>query len=305
MIKRILRIFFSNIPFKIVAIILAVSVWVLAVLIRPQTITIAVPIKIINLPQDLVVTKINTNKVNVTLQSRGSDFVRFLLRPPLYNLDLALAKQGAYRIKFAPDELVVSAPVLLKLINPEYSEVTIERLDRKSVMIQIPRRIEPQKGIYITNVTTQDTVILSGPESEIRFIKEVTTDSLFVSDYSSPQIIRKLRIVLPDTQYYRVTPESVSVIAVIEKEATKILADIPVNIMSSTQNIATVKPKTATITVRGAKSNIDTLQSSEIKLNIHTLKLNVGEYKIPAEINLPKEIILVHCEPQLFEVKIR
>ena len=305
MIRRILRIFFGNIPFKIFAIVLALSVWILAVLIRPQTVNITVPIKLTNLPQDLVVTKINTDKVNVILQGHGTDFVKFLLRPPLYNLDLALAKPGTYRVKFAPDELAVSAPVLLKSINPEYSEVTIERLDSKPVTILIPRRIEPHKGIYITNVTTQDMVILSGPESEMQFIKEITTESLFVSDYSALQTSRKLRVVLPDTKYYQVKPDSITVIASIEKEATKILAEIPVNIIPSAQYQSTVKPKTATITLRGAKSKIDSLQSLNIKLNINVLKLNVGEYKIPAEISLPKGIILVRCEPQFFEVKIR
>lgn len=305
MIRAVFRFIFSNLLFKIFAIVLALSVWAFAVLIRTQTINIAVPIQLVNLPNDLVVTKINTDKVNVTLQGHGTDFLKYFLHPPLYQLDLALAKPGLNRIKLAPDELVVSTPVLLKSIIPEFSEITIDQLETKRIAIQIPYRIEPQKGIYITNVTTQDNVTLSGPEEEMQFIKEIATESLFVSDYSTPQISRKLKVVLPDTKYYRVVPESITAIASIEKESTRIFTDIPVNIISSTQFITTTKPKNATVTVRGAKSKIDSLQNLNIKININVSKLNVGEYKIPAEISLPKDIFLIHCEPQLFEIKIR
>jgi YbbR domain-containing protein len=303
--RTIFGIVFSNLLFKIFAIILAISVWIIAQLIRTQTANIVVPIQIANLPSDLVITEINTDNVKVTLQGRGSDFLRFLMHPPVYRLDLALAKPGHNRIKLAPDELVVSAPVLLKSIAPEYSEIAIDQLENKQVVVAVPHRIEPQKGIYITDISTQDTVILFGPEQEIKFIKEIASDSLFVSDYSSSQITRKLRVALPDTKYYRVLPESITVVATIEKESTRIFVDVPVNILSSNQQIVTTKSNTATITLRGAKTKMDSLTVTDIKVNINTLKLNIGEHKIPAEISLSKGIFLVRCEPKLFEVKIR
>jgi hypothetical protein len=303
--RRILHFLFGNLLFKIFAIVLALSIWVLAVLLRPQTANFVVPIEFAHLPNDLVITKFNTNKINVAFHGRGSDFIKLLFHKPIYQLNLAMAKPGPNRIKFAPDELVIAAPVLLKSITPEYSELTIEELEREKVAVNVPHRIEVQKGTYIVNVAVQDTVTLSGPASEMQFIKQVTTESLFVSDFSKPQFSRKLKVNVPDTTYFQAVPESVNVIASLEKETTKIFSDIKVNIAVSAQKEAVVNPKTAQITVRGAISLIQSLQASDITLKINTLQLQPSEYKMPAEIILPKNTFLVRCDPQLFEVKIR
>jgi YbbR domain-containing protein len=72
-----------------------------------------------------------------------------------------------------------------------------------------------------------------------------------------------------------------------------------------TDQDVTLNPKTATINLRGAKTLIDSLKISDIKVNINTSKMTSGIYAVPAEISLPKGIFLVSCEPKLFEVKIR
>lgn len=303
--QKILKLIFSNLLFKIFAIILAISVWGVAVLFRTQTVSTLVPIEFINLSRDLIITKTNTDKINVNFQGKGTDFVKFLLQPPKYRLDLAMAKVGLNRIKFVPDEFLIAAPVLIKLITPEYAELNIDNLDTKKVDLNIPYRLEPQKGIYITNVKTKDTVILFGPKQDIKFIKELSTESLFVSDYSALEITQKLPIIVRDPKIFWVRPDSITVIASLEKEENKTFFNIPTGITISSLRSATVTPKTAQITVHGAASQVQILQSSDIKVTVNCLKLTPGTHKIPAEIMLPKGIFLVRCEPQLFEVKIR
>ncbi len=301
--RNFLRNFLTNLPFIIFAIILAISVWVMAQLLRTQTISLTVPIQITNLPDDMVVTKMNTDIVKTTLQGKGYDFLQFYAKPPIYQIDLSLVRLGNNRIKLAPDDLIVSAPVLLKSIAPEFSEITIDQLESKQVVAIIPHRIE-QKGFYITEITYQDSIILSGPEQSMRFVKDISSESLFISNYSTAPIRKKLKLVVPDTNLYKVTPESILITAIVEKESTRKFYDVTVKISPTDQDV-TLKPKTASITLRGAKTLIDSLKTSDIKVNINTSKMTIGEYAVPAEISLPKGIFLVSCEPKMFEIKIR
>ncbi len=304
MFKRILHFFFGNLLFKIFAIILAISIWLLAVLVRPQTESFIIPIAYSDLPNDLVITKYNTNKIIITLHGRGSDFIKLQFHKPVYQLNLSMAKQGLNRIKLTPDELITTTPVLLKSVSPEYAEFVAEELERKIVSIIAPYRHDVQKGRYITNIEVQDTVVLSGPAEQMQFLKQVTTESLFITDIAKSQMVRKLKVVLPDTAFFQATPESVNVLANIEKETTKTFSGIKVNILLSQKDV-TVKPKTADITVRGAVNQMQAIQDSEIILKINPSGLTAGENNIPAEIILPKNIFLVICEPKMFNVKIK
>jgi YbbR domain-containing protein len=305
MFRRLLHLIFGNLLFKIVSIVLALAVWGLAVLIRTHKVTTTISIELINIPSDVVITKLEPNKTTVTLQGKGTDFVKFLIHPPKYQLNLAMIKPGVNRIKLSADELVLSAPVLLKAIDPEYAEIFTDQLESKKVAVVIPYRIEPIKGVYITDVVIQDTVTLFGPVRDMEFLDEVFTDSLFISDYSAPQVSRKLKVVVPDSNFYKANPESITVIASIEKEETKTYSGIRVNISVTLPKRATVKPDTAIVTLRGPVSRMQTLEDSLIKVVINGSKLESGEYEMPAEISLPKGIFLVRCEPQKFEIKIR
>lgn len=305
MFKRILSIFFGNLLFKIFAIVLAVSVWLLAVMLRTHTVNVAVPVEYTNLPADLIITRVNSEKVTAAFAGHGIDFLKFLFRPPKYEINLSLAKLGINRVKLAPDELVISSPVLLKSVVPEYAEIMTDVLESKKVNVVIPFRLEPKKGFYVTNVLTQDTVTLFGPQKEIDLIEAVPTESLFISEYSAPQISMKLYLVVPDTKLFRTKPESVVVVASIEKETTRVYDSITVNISVSSQYSAIVKPKIAQITLSGPTSIVRTIQISDIKVAINGTKLPAGDYKVPAEIVLPKKIFLSRCEPKMFEVRIK
>jgi len=270
---------------------------------RPQTQSFVVPIVYTNLPKDLVVTKYNTKKVSVTLSGRGSNFIQLQIRKPIYQLNISTVKPGLNRIKLVPDELVVSTPVLLKSVSPEYAEITTEELERKIVTVIVPHRLEVQKGRYITDIKINDTIILAGPLNQMRFINEVMTESLRINDLSNAEIMQQLKIVVPDTLLFKAFPESATVVISTEKETTRTFSNIKVMLTASEKQV-TIKPKVANITVRGPVSQVRILEDSDVILKIDVSKLTAGEYNVPAEIVLPKNIYLISCEPQLFNVRL-
>jgi YbbR domain-containing protein len=274
-------------------------------MVRTQKVNIPVALTLVNRPDNLLITDINTSTLNITFQGKGADFIKFLVRPPTYELDLSSVRPGLNRMKLAADELVTTSPILLKSITPEYVEVRVSEINTKKISVIVPYRIEPQKGIYITSVIVQDTVTLLGPDNEIKFIDELNTDSIFITDYSSSEVSRKLAVIVPDVKIFKTRPESVTVIASIEKEAVRVYSEVSVKTIDLPTIQVNVEPASATITLRGAQSQILALADSMIKVAINTQKLEPGDYELPAEINLPKGIFLSKCDPKIFKVKIR
>lgn len=303
--KKIFRFLFSNLNFKILALMLTLVIWVIAGLFRVNKTDLTIPIEYVKLPHDLIITKTNTDQIKLIVEGRGSDFVKLFLTPPKYKLNLISAKYGTNRYRLIVDEIANLSPISVKSIVPEYSEIQTDFVDNKQIAISVPFRADNQKGIYITEITIQDTVMLFGPEAQIPFIKEISTESLVISGYSSPQVKRKLKLIVPDSKIYWTKPDSITIIASVDKEETKTIPNVPITISLPPRKKITVKPDSAQITIYGPATLVQALEKNDIKANIKIDTLTPGEYKIPAEIILPKGLFLTRCEPQLFEVRIK
>jgi YbbR domain-containing protein len=284
---------------------MAIVIWVLAVLFRTNRVSTVIPIKYTKLASDLIITETNTEQVRIILEGRGSDFFKLIINKPEYRLNLSMAKFGTNQYRLIADEINISSPIAVKSITPEYLEIKTDYLDSNKVEISVPHRFDSQKGIYITNVVVTDNVTLLGPEAQLRFIKEVSTESLFVASYSASPIERKLGIVLPDAKLYSTRPDSVTIIASIEKEETKTIDNVVVKIIAPARKQISILPDSAQITVRGPASIIQQLQKGDIKVNLDLSENESGESTLPAQILLPHSVFLVKCEPPLFEIKIQ
>ncbi|MBS4016058.1 MAG: hypothetical protein KGZ86_06470 [Candidatus Latescibacteria bacterium] len=303
--KTIFRLLFNNLNFKIIAVIMAIIIWILAVLFRTNKVSTVIPIQYTKLAGDLIVTDTNTHQVRVILEGRGSDFFKLIINKPEYRLNLSMAKFGTNQYRLIADEISVSSPIIVKSITPEYLEMKIDYLDSNKVDISVPHRYDSQKGIYITNIAVNDNVTLFGPEAQLRFIKEISTESLFISSYSAPEVERRLKIIPPDAKLFTTQPDSVTIIASIEKEETKTVENVPLKITAPARKKISILPDSAQITVRGPASIIEQLEKGDIKVILDLSRLEAGEHNLPAEIILPRSVFLVKCEPPLFEIKIQ
>lgn len=303
--KKIFYLLFNNLNFKIIAILLAVIIWILAGLFRTNKVTITIPIEYTNLTPEFIITETSVEKVKLNLEGKGSDFIRLSLTPPKYKLNLNNAKYGINRYRLTDDDITRLSPITVKSITPDLIEIQTDYLDSSKFVVTVPYRIDQTKGIYITKTIVSDTVILYGPESRMPFIKELYAESLFITSYSSSQIARKLRVFLPEPKIYHIKPDSVIVTAEVEKEDTKTLENIALKIINPAKKKILVQPDSARITVRGPSSLVQTLTTTDIKVNLDLSKNESGEYKLPVEITLPRSVYLVKCDPPLFEVKIQ
>lgn len=304
MVKTILRFLFRDIYIKILALVIAILIYFNAVMERAQIMTLKIPIIVTNLAEGQVIADKNTDKAILTIQGKGKDFIGLHSDRLQFKLDLANSKLGVKKVKLFPEELGLPANLTLKTIDPEYVELTIDRLSKKPVEIAIPIKNKLDKGLALVNIAPRTDVSLIGPKDDINFISMVNAESLDLSNLKESKDI-KLKIIPPEGENFSVEPNSVEVSVQIEKETARIFLGIPIAIGGLKGRLTNLEPNEAQIAVAGPESKLKALRPSEIKAKLNLADYGSGTHQVRAEISLPPGIALVKCEPAFFQVTIR
>jgi YbbR domain-containing protein len=304
MVKSVLDFFFKDIYIKILAFVLAILIYFNAVMERNVTMTFRIPIIIDNLTETQVISEKTSDNAVLTVQGKGKDFIGLHPERLQFKLDLANAKLGMRRIKLIPEDLGLPTTLSLKSVDPDYVELTIDRLSKRSVEVSIPLKDKPEKGYSLINVVPKTSVALIGPKEDINFISVVSTESLSLANLKETKDL-KLKIIPPEGDNFNIEPNSVEVNIQIETESARIFLGIPLEIKGSTSNLISVVPKEAQIAVSGPESKLKVIKPNEINAILNIANLTSGTHQVRATITLPLGISLVKCEPAFFQVKIQ
>jgi len=181
MIMRILKILWKNLGTILTAFVLAVVVWVSAVIAEdpneekdyPHVVTL----EVVNLPADLIVVGQLPSSVEVSLSAPQSLWEQLMVDTDAVHAQVNMKnlKAGEYRL---PVNILVSySPVRVFTITPEEVAVTLEKKLEIEQEIQPMVSGEPSLG-YEAERTTLDrhSVLVSGPESLVSQISEVVAE---------------------------------------------------------------------------------------------------------------------------------
>jgi len=177
-----MRWFASNVRTLLLALVLAVSVWISGVTAAdPDEVRspIAVPLEIIGQEPSLVITNKIPLTIEVTLRAPRSvwDQLTAQENPVRAILDLSDFSAGEHT---ADIQIQISVrPVQIVLSNPGSVSVMLERLATQSFPVDLSLSGQPAVGYQVGDVTVDPTeVIISGPES---LVEQATRARLLVS----------------------------------------------------------------------------------------------------------------------------
>jgi YbbR domain-containing protein len=301
----ILRWIFRDLHIKVIALLVAAIVWFYAVLERTHGTSVQLPVVAGKIPSGMVVASIDTGQVKAQIAGKGRDLLLLRFRHPTFRLDLAGAGAGVSKVKLSQEHWNLPGGIQFLSARPEYVSVDLDQQARRIVKIAVPTRGKPAPGNVVTSVKVLETVYLTGPQEELHLIASVTTDSLSLAGLNAPSE-RRLRVILPEGNRFRVEPESVSVSIQVEPEETRTFARVNLTVLKPSLRTVIVKPSVAQITISGAAGSVRglTLQdlSATLKITDTTPK---GKHRLPIEITLPSGITLAKCDPTLFDVEVR
>jgi len=211
----------KNIGIRMVAIVLAVGIWIVTSAQRRESVQdrpFDVPIALVGAPRALIITSPIPDSVSVRLRGRESA-VRSLSSQDLeVQLDISLATVGEIDVVVSPQS--INVPPGLEVVSIDPSKITI-RLEPRRQRI-VPIRAYPvgevPEGFQVAEMTLNpENALVSGPESLIREVTEVVTERIVLSGRVAP--FRKPVGLVADHPLVRVETEGAQVTVVVIREA--------------------------------------------------------------------------------------
>lgn len=193
----------SNLPTLLTALIFAVGVWIFAVTQADPTVTQTypqpIPIEIIGLDPNLTIVNEISQQVTLTIRAPSSIFNQLENDRNLINitLDLSGLESGVHTL--TPQVNISVSPTEVVRMNPGTVFVKLDSIIAKQFPIELNVIGNPAIGFDVGEPElSQDAVVISGPDSEVNSVDEVTAEVSIVD--ASEDIQRTLDLIALDAE---------------------------------------------------------------------------------------------------------
>jgi YbbR domain-containing protein len=176
------KFFFENLGLKIVAISLAVILWVFVTSRGQSEKSIDVPLEFTNIPSGLEI--VNSTVKKIGLDIKGQERLIRNINPPDIRVlvDMSKAKKGESTYYITLEDIKVPPAITVTNISPSSVKVIIDETVKKSVKVRPVIIGEPENGYYLKSVeVTPQTVVIEGVSPEVRKVNYIKTEAVDIS----------------------------------------------------------------------------------------------------------------------------
>jgi YbbR domain-containing protein len=175
----------SNWPLKLLSVFLAFTLWFVVSAPRRESVSeraYAVPLSLVGMPRDLVITTPVPDSVSVRLRGRASDLRSLSSSNLEVPVDLKSVPPGDITITIRPQLINVPPQVEVVSIDPSRVHFRVEQVRQKVVAIRPFLVGQPPAGYTVGDATVSpDQALVSGPASQIRNLSEVATERIIMT----------------------------------------------------------------------------------------------------------------------------
>lgn len=170
---------------KLLAILLAAIMWTLVTSQRRERIferSFDIPITLVGVPRDLVITNAIDDSVSVRLRGPLSVLRSLTTQNLEATLDLSTAREGRIDVFIRPQ--AVSVPSEIEVVSIDPAKITFRFEPRRQKIVPVRPFLvgAPPAGFAIVSeTTTPSEALITGPASLIRDVSEVTTERVIVT----------------------------------------------------------------------------------------------------------------------------
>jgi YbbR domain-containing protein len=246
------------------------------------------------LPNEMEISNEPREEVDLTL--RGSKRVLDAIKSSDVSLsyDASSYRPGERVVQLSPNNIALQLP---EGVSPE--GVTIERIEPASVPLRLERRIEREleveprlegklpEGFEVTGMQSLPArVRVRGPESHVNALERVPTETLLLDGrtetFSAPQTAIDIR----DRKIVALDAVVDVIVKISETQATKRLSDVAARTADGTNSRLTIE-------VRGARSVVEQLRSSDLSVVFDTAADGTTKPRLILPSNLEGRIELI------------
>lgn len=265
----------ENTGLKLLALLITAVIW-LSVALRPMSeITITnVPIEFRNLPESLIVSEYDALMARVSL--RGSRDALEAVRPSalVAVADLSEIKPGVRVIRLELDRSKLPPGVKDLELEPQNVRILVERLVERDLPVKPRFEGELPEGYELIgwNVSPP-TIHIAGAESRLRDLKEVSTETISLSDKAAPFMTEvAVDIGTPNVNIPNESQRKVQLTVQIgEKRKERVIEGVPVKLNGAPAG-ARPYPQFVRIRLFGPPSALQTITPADLIASVEYQK---------------------------------
>lgn len=285
MISKILNWFASNWLSMMLALLLALAVWIVATLeenpVQESDLPNAVEINVVGLGQGLVITNDYPKTTHVRLRAQQDTWPSLSDEDVVVTADLSGLGPGSYQIQLKPE--IDGQHAQVALMNPQYVRFVLEERAQREIPVQIKTEGELSESFQLGDQRYEPSVVtVEGPKSKVQLISEVRATVSLADQRSSIEQTVELEVLDKDgkkVSNVTITPDTVSVTIPITQRAN--YRDFPVLVKQDGQTqtppgyyVTSMDVRPQFVTVTGDPSVINEMQpyinTAPIDLTGHT-----------------------------------
>ncbi|MGL4676433.1 MAG: hypothetical protein ACRCWI_02050 [Brevinema sp.] len=277
---------------KIISIVLAIFLWYYVNVISIEKIYISLPISLVNVPQDKIVTPAQNMAVRVEISTHEDVSRRIKDLSAVIDLSEYEVGQRAYSISLTnlPKDIQVK-------IFPEQKQIEVYPIVTNTVPITV--KVDPHS--LLTNIEHfPNKAVIIGSSIQIENIKTLSTGNLkYTLPMQSSSLETNLRVLIPNGVTL-LEPQTVDVLLQFNQQVYTNTVLLPLEYHNLNSNLTIDAPLSIELDVVTTVSNIEQLLlASELSVNLLVIT-NMGFYELPLEIKNPSNILFIDPPSQVF-----
>jgi YbbR domain-containing protein len=290
--------------FKSLSLGFALLLWFFVVGEEKAEVSISIPLELINIPAGLVIANDIPSNVDVRVYGPRSMIRAMATKGILRVIDLKDAKPGKITVHISPNSLSLPGAVRALRTQPSNVEIVLEPLVLSDFPVKpvLKGKVAKYHKVLSTDVYPP-RVVLSGPESVIKAMKDVRTFTVDV-DGASDDITREVGL---DLQGFHVSSEENATyrvtVRIVPAQGTRRITHIPVHIENNEAG-ASWWPKIVSVTLRGPILDLREIKVTDIYVGISIKGLEPGIFSLEPECIVPEGFTLMKITPRNIKVNI-
>ncbi|TAL15918.1 hypothetical protein EPN96_11005 [bacterium] len=293
------RVFTENRGLKIVSLLIAVLLWMFVIGEKQSDIELDVPLSLVNLSSDLVITSRVPGTISVRVT--GPRTIVASISPKQYGLtmDLKGIQPGTSSFEILPSRFGFPRGVEVTSISPAVVTIVADRTGYKSLAMKPRFKGVPAEGYEVAGVeVSPPEVTVAASERILKIHKELSTEVIDLTGIDGG-ITKVVQPVFPDPSFRRVDDRPVSVKVRVQKmSAEREFLAVPV---APPEGGWVVEPQAADVRVTGNVGVLSGLSARDIHITVSPPQAGEGYSQVVAE--LPEGARVLSVNPEKVRVR--
>ncbi|HMB16245.1 MAG TPA: CdaR family protein [Pelovirga sp.] len=176
----------QNWALKLLSLVFALMLWFFIMGERRLEVNYRVPLELQNLPRELMIANEIPSMVDVRISGPSTLLMKVSPNDISITVDLTGLSPGLTSFRRLDERLNLPSGLRVTRLSPSFVDVRLERIQQKTVPINILLTGEPMTGFGVGTVRAMpDQVAIEGAESELKNVTNVTTDEVDLSGVNS------------------------------------------------------------------------------------------------------------------------